>query len=270
MTAHPNCTPIRPLPRLLQGQRGSIRDSLASVVVLGVIATAVATSTPSAAAVVTTTGSISERLSAISALVDDKRSTVTWGTADAPAIRTLTLPSGTIAKVAAWTTAGDGGSTYEALIARDRVDSTNTCLIAANAADGRCLHAELFRADDITTLVPTPIIRMDPSLSGPIGTVNPAVKASPDAAPAGTTLAQATPTSSRTWRYLIHANSVSTSATLRFQQGGATLATIPILPAAANYIGTIAVAAAGPVTLTVIDGNAATDTILIYDAGAAS
>ena len=97
-----------------------------------------------------------------------------------------------------------------------------------------------------------------------------AVKASPDTTPAGTILATATPTSSRTWRYLISAKSVSPSATLRFQQNGATLATIPILPASSNYIGTIAVTAAGPVTLTVIDGNAATDTILIYDAGAAS
>lgn len=265
-----NRTPIHPARALLHGQRGSIRDSLASVVVLAVIATAVATSTPSAAAVVTTTGSISERLSAISALVDDKRSTVTWGTADHPAIRTLTLPSGTIAKVAAWSTAGDGGYTYEALTARDRADSTTTCLTPANTADGRCLHADVFRANDITTLVPAPIIRMDPSLNTPVGAVNPAVKASPDTTPAGTILATATPTSSRTWRYLISAKSVSPSATLRFQQNGATLATIPILPASSNYIGTIAVTAAGPVTLTVIDGNAATDTILIYDAGAAS
>ncbi|QNE37912.1 hypothetical protein [Leifsonia shinshuensis] len=270
MTANQIRTTTRPRRGLLHGQRGSIRDSLASVIVLAVIATAVATSTPSAAAVVTTTGSISERLSTISALVDDKRATVTWGTPDDPAIRTLTLPSGTIAKVAAWTTAGDGGSTYEALIPRDRADSTSTCLTPANAADRRCLHAELFRANDITTLVPNPIVRMDPSLNAPVGTVNPAVKGSPDATPAGTALAQATPTSSRTWRYLIHAKSLTTSATLRFQQNGSTLATMPILPAPSNYIGTIAVAASGPVTLTVVDGSAATDTILIYDAGAAS
>ncbi|MBO1741040.1 hypothetical protein [Leifsonia sp. TF02-11] len=260
----------KPLRRLLAGEKGSIRDSLAAVIVLTVVATLIATTTPAAAGVVTATGSVSERLSAISALVDDKRPSITWGTATSPDLRTVTLPSGTIAKVALWATTQPGGVTYEALTARDRADTTATCTTVVNVADGRCLHASLFRADDVTTLVPAPIIRMDPSLQTPIGSVNPAVQASPLPAATGTVLATATPSAARIWRYLIHAGSVQTSAELRLLQSGKTLATIPISADGANYIGTIAVSAGAPVTLVVSDGAAVTDTILIYDAGAAS
>jgi len=270
VNANPLPTASRSVRRLLVGKRGSIRDSLAAVIVLSVVATLIATTTPAAAGVVSATGSVSERLTAISALVDDKRPSIAWGSSATPIIRSITLPSGTIAKVALWRSSQPGGTTYEALTARDRADASTTCVSPANVADGRCMHAALFRADDITSFVPAPIVRMDPSMDVPIGAVDDVVKANPLPALTGATIATATPAAARTWRYLLHSRAADSVAELRFLQNGETLATIPVGADAANYIGTIAVTAGTPVTLTATDGNPVTDTVLIYDAGAAS
>jgi hypothetical protein len=253
----------------LRGRAGSMRDMIFSAVVLLILATAVSICAPNGAAILNATGSQAERQAAVAALVADKRATVSWGSVTTPAITDFLLPSGLHAPIALWTVPDTGGLRYEALVPKSRSAAAGTCSTSAQINSSSCIHAELFRAYDATTLVPTPIVRMDPSLTQAVGVVDPNVSTG-TALATGTAVATASASTPRAWRYLLNAASTRTSGEIRIVRAGQTLATIPLTSTAADYFGTIVVAAGSPVTVTVSDGTAIVTTVLIYDAGAAS
>lgn len=253
----------------LRGREGSMRDMIFSAAVLLILASAVSVVAPNGAAILNATGSQAERLAAVAAFVADKRATVTWGTVAVPAVTDFILPSGVHAPIALWTVPDTGGVRYEALIPKSRTAPASTCSTSEQINSSSCIHAELFRAYDATTLVPTPIVRMDPSLTQAVGVVDPDVSTG-TALATGTAAATASTTTPRAWRYLINAASTRSSGEIRIVQSGQALATIPLNATASDYFGTVVVAAGAPVTVTVSDGPAIVTTVLIYDAGAAS
>jgi len=254
--------------RLLADRRGGFRGVLIALIVVSIVSVTAAIAAPTTTAIMTATTSSAERLSAATALVDDRRSSTPWGTVAAPRSVDLTLPSGTHATALTWSEPTPGGTTYRAMLPRSvRVPST-ACKTVDSVSDSQCILASSFRADDVTTLVPAAILRMDPSMAAPIGQVNPSVKKDAVPLPTGGVFATAQPTTNRAWRYLVHAWSARPSGELRIMQGGVRLATIPLTNAPTNYFGTVSVLAGASVTFVVTDGPVAADTVLVYDAGA--
>lgn len=261
-------TPGTTARRLLTDRRGGFRDVLIALVVVSIASATAAIAAPTSVNILTSTTSSAERLSAATALVDDRRSSTPWGTADAPRSVDLTLPSGTHATALTWAEAAPGGTTYRALIPRSVRVPADACTTSASASNPQCVLVTSFRADDITTLIPTAVVRMDPSMTTPTGSVNAGV--GKDARPllTGDTIATAQPAANRAWRYLVHAASQRTNGELRIVQAGNRLATIPLTSTPTDYFGTVSVQAGSPVTFIVTDGPATIDTVLAYDAGA--
>ncbi|WP_295122530.1 hypothetical protein [uncultured Leifsonia sp.] len=256
--------------RALRGNRGSIQDVIFLALVGTLIAAASTRVLPGAAAVLTATGLQAERQAAIDALVSDKRNDTDWGTAAAPTTIPLTVPSGKSVNAAVWATSDTTGITYFAAAPKERTPKPGACTGPSAGIDDTCLHAQLFRAYDATTLIPAPIVRKDPSAPTAIGTVNTSVATTSPIPTDSSVLSQVAPATPRAWRYLLNAASVGAGGELRFIQDGTVLATIPLDNTASNYFGTIPARPGGGIWLQVSDGPVLVKTVLIYDAGVIS
>jgi hypothetical protein len=256
--------------RALGGNRGSIQDVIFLALVGTLIAAASTRVLPGAAAILTATGLQAERQATIDALVSDKRGDTDWGTAAEPKTITLTVPSGNSIEGSVWSTSDASGTTYFAAAPKERTPKPGACTGPSAGTDGTCLHAELFRAYDATTLIPTPIARKDPSSTTAIGSVNAKVATSSPITTDSSVLSQVPPPTPRAWRYLVNAASVGTAGELRFIQDGNVLATIPLDNTKSSYFGTIPARPGGAISLQVSDGPALVQTVLIYDAGVIS
>lgn len=260
---------VRPIKEVLKDTSGAgIAEGLGGIALLLVITGSVALGITADMKAVQTFSVKAERQALVSALVDDQRQGAIWGTPAAPTTRTMTLENGRTADVTLWRDTTAVGTSLTAVTAISAGPDAADCKTPAAVEKTGCLYAQRFHAGDMTTINPGLIIRKDPSTApaGVKGTVDARVSTA-GPIPQGTVFASGADATATSWRYLIAARSVESTAEIRISQAGKILAVIPVGPVTSNYFGTFSAVTGVPVTTTVVQGNVIVQTVMTYRAG---
>lgn len=266
---------IRAIRHTLSGDQGSIVEAVAATVIVTVVGSMLAYGAVTNMRVVSTVTAQTERQNAVTTLVGERSDPTMWGTATAPKIQTLSLPSKATqnTKAALWTVPAANGVTYYASMPKTgTVASPDSCLVSTAFNGPNCVVADQFQALTVAQQLPGTIVRKDPSGNGTTGTVDSRVTTS-DAIPQGTIIAAYVPTTgTTTWRYLVEAQDGfgNPSGDLRFVQNGSILGDVPTDGSMHNYFGTIVTKGTGTVTLVAADDPNVVSTVLIYAVGSGS
>lgn len=265
--------------RLIRGLRsrcsrdnGSIVEAVAATFIVVLVGTMLAFGATNNMRLISGVTAQTERQNAVAAFAGERDRPDIWGTAAAPKLRTVSLPSEATknTKAALWTTSSAAGVTYYASMPKGGdVADPGSCLVSTAKDGPNCTVASQFQALTVNQQLPGAVVRKDPSGVGTKGTVHANVTTS-TAIPQEGVVAQFAPTSTgkTAWRYLVKARDGfgNPAGTLRFIQNGTILADIPTDGTMDNYFGTIVTTGTGPVKLVVADDPNVVNTVLIYAA----
>lgn len=263
---------IRGLRSWFRGEQGSVVEAVAATFIVVIVGTSLAYGAMNNMRLISGVTAQTERQNAVAAFAGERDRPDIWGTAAAPKIRTVALPSEATknTKAALWTTSTAAGVTYYASMPKGGdVADPNSCLLSTAKDGPNCTVASQFQALTVNQQLPNAVVRKDPSGKGTTGSVNANVATS-TAIPQEGVIASFTPTNTgkTAWRYLVKARDGfgNPSGTLRFIQNGTILADIPTDGTMDNYFGTIVTSGTGPVNLVVADDPNVVNTVLIYAA----
>ncbi len=263
---------IRRLRSAFRSDTGSIVEAVAATFIVVLVGTMMAYGAMNDMRLISGVTAQTERQNAIASYVGERDKPEQWGTAAAPKILTVDLPSEATQniKAALWSVSSTSGVTYYASMPKSGdVADPASCLLSTAKNGPNCTVASQFQALTVNEQLPGAVVRKDPSGKGTKGTVHANVTTS-TAIPQEGVIATFTPTSTGTtaWRYLVKARDGfgNPSGTLRFIQNGTLLADIPTDGTMHNYFGTIVTKGTGKVSLVVADDPNIVNTVLIYAA----
>lgn len=256
----------------LRADKGSIVEAVAATFIVVLVGTMMAYGAMNDMRLISGVTAQTERQNAVAAFAGERDRPNIWGTAAAPKIRTVALPSEATknTKAALWTTTSAAGVTYFASMPKsgDVVDP-DSCLLSTAKDGPNCTVASQFQALTVNQQLPGAVVRKDPSGKESKGAVHADVTTS-TAIPQEGVVASFAPTGTgkTAWRYLVKARDGfgNPSGTLRFIQNGTILADIPTDGTMDNYFGTIVTTGTGTVKLVVADDPNVVNTVLIYAA----
>jgi hypothetical protein len=263
---------IRGLRSWFHGEQGSVVEAVAATFIVVIVGTSLAYGAMNNMRLISGVTAQTERQNAVSAFAGERDRPEIWGTAAAPKVREVKLPSEATknTKAALWTTNTAAGVTYFASMPKSGdVADPDSCLLSTAKDGPNCTVASQFQALTVNQQLPTAVVRKDPSGKGTTGTVNANVTTS-TAIPQEGVVTSFTPTGTgkTAWRFLVKARDGfgNPSGTLRFIQNGTILADIPTDGTLDNYFGTIVTTGTGTVKLVVANDPNVIDTVLIYAA----
>jgi hypothetical protein len=263
---------IRGLRSWFHGEQGSIVEAVAATFIVVLVGTTMAYGAMNDMRLISGVTAQTERQNAVSAFAGERDRPDIWGTAAAPKIRTVELPSTATknAKAALWATSSEAGITYYASMPKGGdVADPDSCLLSTAKDGPSCTVASQFQALTVNQQLPSAVVRKDPSGKGETGTVHESVATS-TAIPQEGVITSFTPTGTgkTAWRYLVKARDGfgNPSGTLRFIQNDTILADIPTDGSMENYFGTIVTTGPGAVKLVVANDPNIVNTVLIYAA----